>query len=415
MIDAVATIGAGQAAAVAVRTMRRAGFDGRIEMIGDEPDRPYQRPPLSKEYLASGDDEGLFLLPERWCEENDVRLRLGQPAVRISPADAGVELADGTLVAADAVLIATGGRPRRLPAAAGERICYLRTIADSDRLRSHLRPGARLIVVGGGFIGSEVAATAQGLGCQVTVVEALAAPLLPVLGPVVGAACARLHQAHGVDLRLAESVAEVSESAAGVVVTTGSGARIEGDVLVAGIGCQPNVEVAARSGLAVGNGVIVDEHCRTSIPNVLAAGDIANHWHPLFGERMRVEHFDNASKQAAAAARSLLGRGGPYADPHWFWSDQYDVNLQYAGHANGADELVVRGSLDDLDFCAFYLRDGLLRAAFGVDRGAEVMAAKELIAGQVRVPAGVLADEDADLAELAEAALLDESLEEELA
>lgn len=414
MIQAVATIGAGHAAAVAVRTLRRAGFDGRVEMVGDEPDRPYQRPPLSKEYLASGDDEGLYLLTERWCEDNNVRLRLGQPAVRISPAAAGVELADGTLVAADAVLVATGGRPRRLPVPGGERICYLRTIADSDRLRSHLHPGARLIVVGAGFIGAEVAATARGAGCEVIMVEALAAPLLPVLGPAVAGACARLHRAHGVDLRLGESVVDVSESAAGVVVTTSGGTRIEGDAVVAGIGIEPNVEVAQRSGVTVSNGIMVDEHCRTSVSNVLAAGDVANHWHPLFGERMRVEHFDNASKQGAAAGRSLLGRGGPYTDPHWFWSDQYDVNLQYAGHASGSDELIVRGSLDDLDFCAFYLRDGLVRAAFGVDRGAEVMAAKELIAGQVRVPAGVLADSGADLAELAEAALLDERLAEEL-
>lgn len=415
MIQAVATIGAGHAAAVAVRTLRRAGFEGRVEMVGDEPDRPYQRPPLSKEYLASGDGDGLYLLTERWCEENNVRLRLGQPAVRISPAAAGIELADGTLVAADAVLVATGGRPRRLPVTGGEHICYLRTIADSDRLRSHLRPGARLIVVGAGFIGAEVAATARGAGCEVIMVEALAAPLLPVLGPAVAGACARLHREHGVDLRLGESVVDVSESAAGVVVTTSGGTRIEGDAVVAGIGIEPNVEVAQRSGVTVGNGIMVDEHCRTSVPNVLAAGDVANHWHPLFGERMRVEHFDNASKQAAAAARSLLGRSDPYTDPHWFWSDQYDVSLQYAGHASGSDELVVRGSLDDLDFCAFYLRDGLVRAAFGVDRGAEVMAAKELIAGQVRVPAGVLADSGADLAELAETALLDEPFEEELA
>lgn len=404
MIEAVATVGAGQAAAVAARTLRRSGFEGRIDIIGDERERPYQRPPLSKEYLASGDDSGLFLLDEEWCHRNDVYLHLGRRAVRIRPADGVVELADGGQVSADAVLVATGGRARRWPAVEGERVIYLRTLADCDHLRELLRPGLRLIVAGAGFIGSEVAATARGLDATVTMIEAFEVPLQRVLGRTVGQVCSSIHRSHGVELRLGETVESIVEASSEVAVITSSGARIEGDALVVGIGIEPNVAVAQRSGLAVDNGVLVNEYCRTGVPNVFAAGDVANHYHPLFGERMRVEHFDNASRQAAVAAKNILGRATVFDDPHWFWSDQYDLNLQYVGHAPRWDELVVRGSIDELDFAAFFLLDGILRAAFAVDRGTEVMAAKQLITCGATVPADVLRDEGTDLAELAEMA-----------
>jgi 3-phenylpropionate/trans-cinnamate dioxygenase ferredoxin reductase subunit len=399
MTGTIVTIGAGQTAAVAARTLRRRGFDGRIELIGDEELPPYQRPPLSKDYLAAGDDDGLFLLTEKWCADNDVHLRLGSPAARIHPDRAAVELADGSEIAADGVLIATGGAARRLPGVEGDRVHYLRTLPDADRLRRELRPGTRLIVIGAGFIGSEVAATARGAGVDVTVVETFEVPLQRALGREMGAACAGIHRRHGVDLRLGETVESVVETADGVVVTT-SGGRLEGDHVVVGIGIVPNVEVARRSGLAVDNGVLVDEYCRTSVPRVYAAGDVANHRHPLFDERIRVEHFDNANRQGAAAAGNMLGRDAVFDDPHWFWSDQYDLNLQYAGHARDWDQLAVRGSVDDLDFCAFYLRDGLIRAAFGVERGGDVLLAKELIAGRVSVDPAILRDDDVDLAEL---------------
>jgi 3-phenylpropionate/trans-cinnamate dioxygenase ferredoxin reductase subunit len=407
-VTRVAVVGAGQAAAVAARTLRRRGFDGVIEIIGAETHPPYQRPPLSKEFLAEGDRDGdgndgtdsdLFLLPDAWCAANDVRLRLGQEAARIDSAAGAVELADGQRVPADAVLLATGGRPRRL-AADGPRVHYLRTLDDALRLRARLVPGARVIVAGAGFIGAEVAAAARGRGAEVTVIEPRLAPLLPLLGTRVGAACAQLHRAHGTRLRLGAAVESVEESDSAVVVTAG-GERTAGDVLVAGIGIVPNDEVAARSGIAVADGVVTDEYCRTSVPNVFAAGDVARHFHPLFGERIRAEHFDSASRQAAVAADAILGGTRAYDDPYWFWSDQYDVSLQYAGHAAGSDEIVIRGSLDDLDFCAFYLREGVLRGAFGIERGGEVAAARELIGQRRAVPASALADEDTDLAELA--------------
>jgi len=413
-VTRIAVVGAGQAAAVAARALRRRGFDGAIEIIGAETHRPYQRPPLSKEFLADGADgdgadSDLFLLPADWCEANDVRLRLGQEATRVDSAAGAVELTDGTRVPADAVLIATGGRPRRLTTS-GPRVHYLRTLDDARRLRERLVPEARVIVAGAGFIGAEVAATARGLGADVTVIEPREAPLLPLLGTRVGAACAELHRANGTRLRLGAAVESVEETTAGVLVTA-RGERIEGDVLVVGIGIVPNDEVAARSGIAVADGVVTDEYCRASVPNVFAAGDVARHFHPLFGERIRAEHFDSASRQAAVAAGAILGGARAYDDPYWFWSDQYDASLQYAGHAAGSDEIVVRGSLEDLDFCAFYLRDGVLRGAFGIDRGAEVAAARELISQRRAVPPRALADEETDLTELAEPAELAEPTE----
>lgn len=393
-------IGAGQASAVAARTLRRRGFDGVIEIIGAEPHRPYQRPPLSKEFLSDGTEDDLYLLPQTWCDANDIRLRLGTTVARIDAAGGAVELTDGTSVPADAVLIATGGRPRRLSAAAGDRVHYLRTLDDARRLRAQLVPGARVIVIGAGFIGAEVAAAARGKGADVTVLEVQDVPLGSLLGPQAGQACARLHRANGVDLRLGTAVESVEQAGAGVVVTAG-GERIEGDLVVAGIGIEPAVDVAARSGIVTGNGIMVDEFCQTSQQRVYAAGDVANHYHPLYGTRVRAEHFENASRQAAAAAGAMLGRAVPYDQPHWFWSDQYDVSLQYAGYAPDWDDIVIRGSLTDLDFCVFYLRGGVVRAAFGIGRGTDVALAREFIAQRRVIETAMLADDDVDLAELA--------------
>lgn len=396
-----AVIGAGQAAAVAARTLRRRGFDGRIELIGAESHRPYQRPPLTKDYLANGDDDDLFLLDEQWCSANDVHLRLGKRAVRVRPDEGSIDLADGTRVRADKVLIATGGAARRLPGVRGERIHYLRTLDDANRLRAVIRPGVRLIVIGAGFIGSEVAATARGKGAEVIVIDTLDAPMQRVLGRELGAVCATIHRRNGVPVRLGEPVESVVEHADAVIVKTAR-ARLEGDLVVVGVGITPNIEVAQRSGVTVDNGVLVDEYCRTNVPNIFAAGDIANHYHPLFDELVRVEHFDNATKQAAAAADNMLGTLTIFDDPQWFWSDQYGLNIQHTGHAREWDELVIRGSVDELDFCAFYLRDGRIRAAFAVDRGSDLALAKDLIASRVPVDAHRLKDEDLDLSDMLE-------------
>ncbi|RCW45840.1 3-phenylpropionate/trans-cinnamate dioxygenase ferredoxin reductase subunit [Halopolyspora algeriensis] len=402
MPHTVVTIGAGQAAAVAARTLRRRGHDGPIVLVGDEKYRPYQRPPLSKEYLSGEQEpEDGFLLDEQWCADHDIELRLGVRAARLDTTQQCVELEDGSRIPGDGILIATGSRARRLPGVEGDRIVYLRDLDDAARLRGYLQPGSRVVLVGAGFIGSEVASTARSAGADVTMLEQLDVPLEPVLGREMGEVCARLHRDHEVDLRTGEVVESVTETPDGVTVRTRRGTVVDGDVIVIGIGTVPNIEVAERSGIAVDDhGVLVDEYCRTNIDGVFAAGDITSHWHPLFGRRLRVEHFDNANKQSMAAAKNMLGRTTVFDDPHWFWSDQYDLSLQYAGHAERWDEVVVRGSVEALDFVAFYLDAGVVRAAFSVERGAEMYLAKELIAAQARADPAKLRDEDIDLAAL---------------
>ncbi|WP_169809268.1 NAD(P)/FAD-dependent oxidoreductase, partial [Actinomadura chibensis] len=250
MIESVVVAGAGQTAAVAARTLRRRGFDGRVTLVGAEDDAPYQRPPLSKEYLAGGQDRAeLCLLTPDWCAANDVELRLGVAAAAVRPAERALELADGTSVRGDALLIATGGRPRELPGVRGDRVRHLRTVADADRLRADLRPGARVAVIGAGFIGCEVASTALARGAHVTVVERAGRPLGHVLGDLMGDVMAALLRTNGVDLRTGETVERYAETASGAVLTTGSGTVLEADVVVVGAGMVPNVEPAAGAGL----------------------------------------------------------------------------------------------------------------------------------------------------------------------
>ncbi|MFD2801105.1 NAD(P)/FAD-dependent oxidoreductase, partial [Prauserella oleivorans] len=355
----------------------------------------------SKEYLETGSDEDLYLLGEQWCAESGVDLRLGTQVSRLDPGTGSVVLADGTALDADAVLLATGGRPRRLPGVDGTRVHTLRTRADADRLRESLRPGARIVIVGAGFIGAEVASTARARGADVVVLDALDVPMSGVLGARMGAVCAQLHRAHGVELRLGEPVESVVEGRSGVTVRTASGWRTDADAVVVGAGIVPAVEVAERSGIAVRDGILVDASGRTSMPNVYAAGDVANHDHPLFGTRIRAEHVEAANRLATVAADTMLGREAVFADPHWFWSDQYGTNLQFTGYAADHDRIVLRGTPDEFDFCAFYLRDGVVRAAFAAERGEDVVAAKELIGRAQRVDPAVLADPGADLMDLA--------------
>jgi 3-phenylpropionate/trans-cinnamate dioxygenase ferredoxin reductase subunit len=401
-IEHIVIIGGGQAAAVATRTLRRRRYEGSIVIVGEEHVRPYQRPPLSKEYLTQGEESGLFLLPEDWTEAQGVEVRTGVRATKISADDGSVLLEDGTSLPADRVLIATGGTPRRLYDAEGDRIVYLRRKSDADALRSRLTPGTRLVVVGAGFIGAEIASSARDLGAEVTVLEAASTPLQRVLGDRLGRACGELHRAAGVDLRLDVQVTGIEEQGDEVVVTTSSG-RFVSDVVVVGIGITPNDAIAVDSGIDVDNGILVDEYCRTSMPNVYAAGDVANHWHPLYGKRLRVEHFDNANKQAAAAANNLIGRETVYADPHWFWSDQFGVNLQFVGHADtGSTEPILRGSPGDEEWGAFFMDGDRLVAAFAVNDAESVMVARELIAAGAPVDARVLADPTTPLIDLLE-------------
>ncbi|MBU8809396.1 FAD-dependent oxidoreductase [Mycolicibacterium goodii] len=393
------TVGAGQTAAVAARTLRRRGFDGRIILIGDEPHPPYQRPPLSKEYLSgAGASDDLWILPEQWCADNNVEIRTGTEVTRVDTATGTVELSGQAPIRADAVLFATGGRPRRLPVP-GPRpdlVHHLRTLDDAARLHEALTPGCRLGIIGAGFIGLEIAATALGLGSSVTVLEAAAVPLGAVLGPRIGTEIGRLHRANGVQLHTGVAVDGLRTDADGVVVSTGA-QDMRFDAVVIGIGITPNTAVAEASGIAVDDGIVVDVQGRASVPNVYAAGDVARRFSERAARHVRVEHFDNANRQGAAVANAMLGRDAVNDDAPWFWSDQYEHNLQLLGAATG--DLVIRGDVEDSEFTAFYIdTDDTLRGVFTVNRGEDVMVGRELLGR--RIPRAVLEDDEADLWEL---------------
>ncbi len=365
-------VGANLAGGRAAETLRQEGFDGRIVLIGDEPDRPYERPPLSKELLR-GQETPLFLRDASFYDVFD--LRLGTRVTKIDPSGS-VTLAHGEEIAFDACLLATGGRPRTLDIRSAR---YLRTLRDALDLREALREKPHVVVIGAGFIGAEVAASARTMGCDVTMLEMLDVPLSRVLGPELGRAYADIHRDHGVDLRL------------GYDVSTHEFAP--DDVIVVGVGILPNVELAADAGIECDNGILVDEFCRTSAPKVFAAGDVAR---PRGGTR--VEHFQNAQNQGAAAAKAMLGSGEPFHEVPWFWSDQYDVNLQILGHPAG--EGIVRGSLDGRDFIAFYVDGPHLVAATAMNRGKDIAIARRLIERRVEVDPKRLLDEDVALRSL---------------
>ena len=392
-------VGAGEAAISAARTLRGSGgFDGELVLVGDEPHTPYQRPPLSKEYLQGGAQlDEIWLAPTDWYANSRVTLELGRRAVRVDKRTLDVELDDGRALKADAVLIATGGKPRKFAGVASESVLYLRTLDDADRIRAKVRPGRRIAIVGAGFIGSEIAASARALGAEVTLIEALKTPLERVLGEEMGAVCGALHAENGVHLRCGVSIETIGLTDNGALIRTRAGESIEADAVIVGIGIVPNDDLAKASDITCGNGIRVDEFCRTDAPGIYAAGDVANHYHPLLDRRVRVEHFDNATRQGAAAAMNMLGVRTSYADPHWFWSDQYGHNLQYVGHAHRWDEVVIRGSIAERSFVAFYMESGKIAAAFGLNRGGDILAVKSLLAAQIAVDATVLRDETVEL------------------
>jgi 3-phenylpropionate/trans-cinnamate dioxygenase ferredoxin reductase component len=403
----IVIIGGGIAGGNAAVTLRQEGYRGRVALISREPGVPFGRPPLSKTYLRSEEDlEGWYVRPASWYEEHDVD-RPGQAsAVSVDAAAHTVLLDSGQELGYQKLLIATGGRNRRLeiPGAELPGLHYLRTLADCDAIKREARPGRSAVVVGMGFIGCEVAASLTQLGVHVTAVFPGKVPLERVLGEEVGAVIGAIHRANGVELLAGEQVAEFEGIGRLETVVTASGARVACDFAVAGVGIDPDVPAMAGSSAAQDNGLLVDELCRTSAPDVYAAGDVANHLHPVFG-RVRVEHYNNAEKQGSAAARSMLGSATPYDYIHTFWSDQYEHKLEYAGHAATWDEFVVRGSLDEGKLIGFYLTGGLVQAAVGLDRGgdpeldrdSEMAACARLVARRARPARGLLADEQADL------------------
>lgn len=407
-------VGASLAGASAAAALRDGGFDGELTLIGEEPRLPYSRPALSKGYLRGQERfEDQLVNPADYYGKHGITVRLGARATRADPARRVVELGGGETVPYDRLLVATGGRNRalRAPGADLPGILRLRTIEDCDRIRTAARAGARAVVVGMGFIGSEVTASLRQMGLEVSAVEGHPVPLARVLGPEVGAVLAGIHRDRGVDLVLGDSVAAFEGAGRVERVRTTGGRVLACDMVVAGIGIEPNQELLAEAGARVDDGVLVDPQCRTSLPDVYAAGDVASHQHPLFG-RLRVEHWNNGLHQGRAAARAMLGATEPYDYVHSFWSDQYEHLIEYVGFAATWDRLVFRGEPESRKFLGFYLKDGVLRAAVGLDRGgdpedpkteSELKAVAGLIRGRARVDPARLADETVELSRLAPA------------
>lgn len=401
-----AIIGAGLAGGNAAVTLREEGFAGRIVLIGREPGVPFGRPPLSKTYLRSEEDlSGWYVIPpESYAEQNVQRLEASVAAVDVAAHT--VALDSGQQVEYLKLLIATGGRNRRLdiPGAQLAGIHYLRTVAECDAIKQAAVAGRHAVVVGMGFIGSEVAASLTQLGVRVTAMFPQRVPLQRVLGDEVGAAFGAIHREHGVELRTQAHVSAFEGTERVEAVLTAEGDRVACDFVVVGVGIEPEVPPVAGAPVAQSNGVLVDEACRASAPDVYAAGDVANQLHPLFG-RVRVEHYNNAEKMGRAAARSMLGSSEPYDYIHTFWSDQYDDKLEYVGHATEWDQFVVRGSLEERRFIGFYLLGGQVLAAVALNRGgdpeldtdAEMAATVPLVRARARPTAAELEDEGVDL------------------
>ena len=384
MRGSVSIVGASLAGYWAAETLRRDGFKGRISLIGDEPHAPYDRPPLSKKFLAGDlDDDRLPLTTAEKLADLDLEMRLGCRATGLDVATRTLEV-DGVAEPYDGLLIATGARCRNLPGTAGlAGVHTLRTRDDAEAIRDALANGARrVVVVGAGFIGAEVASTAIGRGAEVTMVEALEAPFGRVLGVEMGAVMADVHRRHGVDLRTGVGVDEVLGDDRLAGVRLADGATLEADLLVVGIGVVPNTDWLEGSGLTLDDGVVCDETCLAA-PDVAAAGDVARWANPRYGEVMRVEHWDNAVQQGVHAARRLLQsdeEATPYAPVPWFWTDQYDRKVQLAGRPHTDDEVrVVAGSTAEHRFAAFYGRDGRFTAALGMNRPRQVMQSKGLL------------------------------------
>jgi 3-phenylpropionate/trans-cinnamate dioxygenase ferredoxin reductase subunit len=396
-------IGASLAGATAAITLREEGAAGTVTLIGAENEPPYERPPLSKAYLR-GDapfDKSL-VRPAAFYAEHGIETILGTRATRIDPSARIVELDDQRQVPFDALLIATGGRNRRvsIPGADLEGIYGLRTVQDADRIRKEIVPGRRAVVVGMGFIGSEVAASLRQKGLDVVAIEPSRTPLFRVLGEAVGQTLADLHRAHGVRTIFEDTVAAFEGPRRVTHVVTKAGLRLDCDFVVVGVGIEPAVELLDGSGIHVDNGVVVDKYCQTNVSGVYAAGDVANHYHPVFDRRIRVEHWQNAIKQGAAAARNMLGQSVAYDEVHWFWSDQYDANLQYAGFHTKWEQLVVRGRLDSGSYLACYVNGDRIDAAVALNRAKDIRRVMPIIKSRRAVNLEQLRDESVDLRSL---------------
>lgn len=408
MSGQVVVVGAGLAGAKTVEGLRERGYDGRVVLLGSETERPYERPPLSKGYLQGSDErDGAFVHPADWYAVHDVDLRLGTTVRSIDLGARDVVDGSGTRTGWDHLVLATGSEPRRLdvPGAGLDGVVQLRTLDDSDRLRTLLTAGKRVVVVGGGWIGLEVTAAARAAGCEVSVLVRDPLPLLAVLGPELAAMFADLHRENGVDLRTRTEISEIVAAGDGThvgAVELADGTLIDADLVVVGIGAAPRVDLAKAAGLHVENGVVVDAHLRSSNPHVLAVGDIARAHHPLLGTHVRVEHWANALNQPATAAATIVGADEPYDRLPYFFTDQFDLGMEYVGYVgvHGYDEVVVRGDLQGRELIAFWRREGRVLAAMNVNVWDVVDDVQALIRSGAVVDHDRLADPDVPLPDL---------------
>ncbi len=396
-------VGAGMAGGKAVETLREEGFDGRIVLLGAESERPYERPPLSKDYVRGEAERSSVYLQEDagWYEAHDVELRTSTLVESLDVGGRAVVLSGGERVDYDALLLATGAEPKRppIPGVELDGVHVLRTLDDSDALRALMDRGGRLVVVGAGWIGCEVAASARQKGMEVALVEPQSVPLEGVLGPELGAIYRDVHADHGIELHLGTGVEAIEGDGRAERVRTSDGTVLEGDAVVLGVGVAPRTALA-EGVLDVENGILVDAALRASADGVFAAGDVANHDHPLFG-RLRVEHWANALEQGPTAARAMLGSDVVYDRVPYFFSDQYDVGMEYAGHGAPGDEVVFRGDPGSREFIAFWLRDGRVAAGMNVNVWDVNEHLQELVRSGASVERERLADPDVPLDELA--------------
>jgi 3-phenylpropionate/trans-cinnamate dioxygenase ferredoxin reductase component len=398
-------VGAGLAGAKAAETLRQEGFDGRVVLVGAEDERPYERPPLSKDYLRGEvGREKVYVHDEGFYAEQDIELRPGRTAAGLDTSSGEVALDGGERLRYDRLLITTGAEPRKLsiPGADLEGIHYLRSVQDSDALRERLNHGGALVVVGAGWIGAEVAASARQRGLDVTIVEPLAVPLERVLGAEVGGIYRDVHADHGVRMLLGTGVDAFEGDRALQRVRTSDGRELECDLAVVGIGVQPRSQLASEAGVAVDNGIVVDEHLETGVPGVFAAGDVANAQHPFLGERIRVEHWANALNQGPVAASNMLGQSVAYERLPYFFSDQYDIGMESLGFARSWDRVVFRGDPATREFVAFWLVGDRVVAGMNMNVWDVTDSIRALISSRVAVDDRRLADPDVPLTELAQ-------------
>jgi 3-phenylpropionate/trans-cinnamate dioxygenase ferredoxin reductase subunit len=402
-IERIVIIGAGLAGARAAEAARKEGFEGSITLLGTEPERPYNRPPLTKDYLrGESERDAVYVHPDAYYTEQRIDLRPSTTVRSIDTTAREVVLEDDERLPFDRLLVATGASPRTLtvPGATLPGVLGLRTLADADTLKAAAADAERIVVIGAGWIGSEVAASLRTVGRSVVLVASGQIPLERVLGPEIGGVYRDLHLEHGVDFRPGTRVERIVGTDRVEGVETAAGERISADLVVVGIGVEPRTGLAADAGITVGDGIEVGPTLETSVPGIFAAGDVASAWHPFFGQRLRSEHWANARFQGFAAGKSMLGNTAPYERLPYFYSDQYDLGMEYRGHASASDSVVVRGSLADRQFVAFWLRDGRVVAGMNANVWEIAKPVEQLIRSGVVVDRARLADPSVPIEDL---------------